>query len=221
MIRVMTCTTLFFLASALALQTAQADTVDLAARLQDKILETSPWSSVEVTDVRLAGPLPACAAPDISLLKPPPGPILFAVECGRTRIEGTAYAKAYDQVVMSRGAFAKGHRLREDDVYPAAMEIGRMPRGAVREVQLAVGRTLTRSVLPGAPLTDAAVSDRPVVKRGAKIFLLAAGGEFTIRAQGEIRHDAAVGDRVKAVNLQSKKTVSGMLVNENTVQVEF
>jgi len=38
---------------------------------------------------------------------------------------------------------------------------------------------------------------------------------------GEIDHDAAVGEHVKVLNLSSKKLVTGLLVDENAVRVEF
>ena len=42
-----------------------------------------------------------------------------------------------------------------------------------------------------------------------------------IATSGETRENAYVDDVVKVVNLASKKTVTGILVDENTVRVDY
>jgi flagella basal body P-ring formation protein FlgA len=44
-------------------------------------------------------------------------------------------------------------------------------------------------------------------------------GNFKITAPGEIKANSSVGRAVKAVNLASKKIVTGLLIDENTVKV--
>jgi len=60
-----------------------------------------------------------------------------------------------------------------------------------------------------------------MVKRGRKVTLVAEGGGMRIATHGETRENAYVDDAVKAVNLASKRTVTGILVDENTVRVDF
>ena len=184
--------------------------------------EHYPWFDVSVSDIRLQGATPAAAPTGVNVEKAPPGTMVFTLEFQDSKsVRGSAFVKAFDQVMMSRGSFNRGYTLREQDVYSVLMETGRMPRGAVRDADLVVGRTLVRSVMPNAPLTDAMISDSAVLKRGRKVSLLAVKDGFSIKAAGELKQDASVGDYVRALNLQSKKTVTGYLINDTTVRVEF
>jgi flagella basal body P-ring formation protein FlgA len=129
--------------------------------------------------------------------------------------------KAFDRVMMSRGAFPKGHTLKEEDFYTTLMEIARIPKGTIRRESGVFGKTLTRSIVASAPLTDAMVSETAVVKRGRRIVMYAEAPGFTVRTMGELKQDSAVGEQVSVLNLASKKTIMGQLVDVDTVRVGF
>jgi flagella basal body P-ring formation protein FlgA len=101
------------------------------------------------------------------------------------------------------------------------MEGGRMPKSAVREEDHVVGKPLVRSIIANAPLTEDMVSMTPLVKRGHKVVLTVEATGFSVKTLGETKQDAAVGEYVKAVNLNSKRVVTGLLIDENTVRVEY
>jgi len=71
------------------------------------------------------------------------------------------------------------------------------------------------------PLIDVMVKDRTLVKKGQTVFLIVESPKFTIRTTGEIRANAYVGSQAKVINPASKKIISGVLIDENTVKVEF
>ena len=122
---------------------------------------------------------------------------------------------------MSRSGFRKGYVLKQNDVYTTLMETARIPKGAVREEDQVVGRPLFRSVVSSMPITDAMVSDKPCVKRGHKVVLVVESARFSIKAMGEMKQDAVAGENVRVLSPMSKKIVTGLLVDENTVRVEF
>lgn len=192
------------------------------ATLKAYILGHYPWPEVDVSNVELTSAPPSHAPVSIFVEKAPPGKAVFRLTFkGDRTLLATAQVKAFDRVFMSRSSFSRGYVLGPDDLYPALMETSRIPRGALRTAEQAVGNPLLRSVVPNAPLTNAMVSDAPLVKRGRRVVLLVDAPGFTIKAMGETRQDAAVGAFVKAENLMSKKIVTGLLVDENTVRVEY
>jgi len=71
------------------------------------------------------------------------------------------------------------------------------------------------------PIVDSMVSDKTLVKRGQRVVLVVESPDFNITAVGEIKENAYVGSYVKAMNLTSKKVITGLLIDENTVEVEF
>jgi flagella basal body P-ring formation protein FlgA len=192
------------------------------AELRTYLLGHFPWADVDISNLEFSAELPAGRPVSITVEKTPPGNALFRLEFkGGGTVLATAHIRAFDRVVMTRSAFRKGYVLKPDDVYPTLMESGRIPKGAVRTEEKIIGRPLLRSVVPNVPVTDMMVSDTQLVRRGHKVSILVEAAGFSIKALGETKADAAVGDSVKALNLLSKKTVCGQLVDENTVRVEF
>jgi flagella basal body P-ring formation protein FlgA len=80
---------------------------------------------------------------------------------------------------------------------------------------------LARSIVANVPVVDTMVSDKSTVKRGHKVTLVIESPSFIITTLGEIKENSSVGSHVKAVNLASKKVISGILMDGNTVKVEF
>jgi flagella basal body P-ring formation protein FlgA len=209
----------FFLAGPLP---ARADSWSPEAEIRSYLLSTYPWADVDISNLEYSAELPAGRPVSITVEKTPPGNSLFRFKFrGGGTVLAAAHIRAFDRVVMTRSAFRKGYVLKPDDVYPTLMESGRIPKGALRSEEKIIGRPLLRSVVPNVPVTDMMVSDTALVRRGHKVSILVESAGFSIKALGEMKADAAVGDSVKALNLQSKKTVFGQLVDENTVRVEF
>jgi flagella basal body P-ring formation protein FlgA len=190
--------------------------------LETYLKDNYPWAEVEVSDLRLSAAQPSRQPDAIFVEKSPPGRSEFRFEYKNGKsVTVTALVKAFDRVLMSRGAFRKGYMITQDDIYPTLMETTRIPRGAVREDSLVIGKPLFRSIVPNVPITDAMVSDATPIKRGRRVVIAVDSPGFSIKALGEITHDAKIGDYVKVVNILSKKVMAGFLVDENTVRVEL
>jgi len=201
---------------------AAATSWDAGEVLKTYVKEHYPWAEVEVSDVRMSGEASAQPPASITVEKTPPGKSAFRLRFADGRmVTASATIKAFDRVLMSRGAFSKGHTLMKEDVYATLMESSRIPKGTIRGENGVYGRTLTRSVVASAPLTDAMVSETAVVKRGRRIVLYAEAPGFTVKTMGELKQDASVGEQVSVLNLTSKKTIMGQLVDVDTVRVGF
>ena len=188
--------------------------------LKKYLKENYPWAEVQMDDVVWNGIMPENPPERIMVEKRLPGKALFLLEFeGGKKITAAATIKAFDRIVVSRGAFKKGYCLRKDDVYLTLMDVQRIPDGTVKDIDQVVGKPLTRSVIANMQLTSGMVSETPIVKRGQKVTLLVESENFKITAPGEIKANSSVGRAVKAVNLASKKIVTGLLIDENTVKV--
>jgi len=216
------CFLLVFIAAGVLPVSAAAEPGSPEAALTAFLKEHYPWSEVEVSDLHASAMLPNKTPADIIVERTPPGRSSFRFEfAGHKSITVTALVKAYDPVLRSRSSFRKGYILKPGDVYQTLMEADRIPKGAVRDEDRVIGKQLLRSVVPNMPITDVHVSEKPFVVRGSKVTLSADTPGFAIRTAGEMKQDASVGDRVKVINLLSKKIVTGLLLDERTVRVEF
>ena len=186
------------------------------------IKEHYPWAEVEINNLAFTGVVPDEAPVRIMVEKGLPGRTVFSIEFGNgQKIKATAEVRALDWVVMSTRAFRKGYQIQEGDVYMKLADATRIPSGAVKKADLVIDKLLTRSLTANSPLLSSMVSDTPMVKRGQRVTLMINAAHFRITAQGEMREGNYVGSYVKTVNLASKKILRGLLLDENTVRIEF
>jgi flagella basal body P-ring formation protein FlgA len=184
--------------------------------------ENYPWAEIQIDDLLISDALPDEQPLKVLVEKGPPGKTLFTMEFRNgKKITATGNVKAFDWIVMSGRAFRKGYCLQGDDVFTKLMDVTRIPKGATTNTEQVIGKPLARSIVANTPLVDTMVSGMPVVKRGHKVTLVIESPSFIITALGEIKENSSVGNHVKALNLTSKKIISGVLMDENTVKVEF
>jgi flagella basal body P-ring formation protein FlgA len=190
--------------------------------LRNYLKENYPWAETEVHELIVNEDLPEEVPERIKVKKGPPGRTIFVLEYkdGRS-ITATAIVRAFDWVVMTRRAYEKGYSLQREDLFMTLMDVSHLPRGAMQEIDHAIGKSLTRSTLPHMPLIDSMIRESVSVKRGKRVTLVAESPGFTITALGELKENSEVGSTVKAMNLNSRKTVMGILVDESTIKVDF
>ncbi len=194
---------------------------DVEGMLHSELQARYPWSKIEIESLSIGD---AADGPFKGLMieKAPPGRTVFSVEgSGGRRVRGVAIVKAYDYVVMPGRAYGRGYSLEADDVYMTLMDVTRIPRGAIRDTEEAVGKSLTRSIVAGRPITQAMVSESELVKRGRRVTIVVEAGPLSATASGETKENAYIGDTVKVMNIESRRVVSGRLTDGNTVKVIF
>jgi flagella basal body P-ring formation protein FlgA len=190
--------------------------------LRAYVLEHRPWVDVEVRNLALSADPPAGSPRRIVVERGLPGRTVFAMEYRNgITVKATADVAAFEEVVASARPLSKERLLKEGDVYLARMEVENIPSGAVMDLQAVVGKTLTRSIGANLPIIDRYLAGSPLVKRGGKVTLLVESGGIRITTTGETRDNAYVHGSVRAINLASRQTVTGILIDENTVRVDY
>ena len=190
--------------------------------LKAHLKENYPWAEIEIDDLFMNDKLPDVQPLKVVVEKGPPGKTVFTMEFKNgVKVTATGNVKAFDWIVMSGRALRKGHYLQKDDIFTKLMDVTRIPKGTIRNTEQVMGKPLARSIVANVPFVDTMVSDTSAVKKGHKVILVIESPSFIITALGEIKENSSVGRHVKAVNLTSKKVISGFLMDENTVKVEF
>ena len=153
--------------------------------------------------------------------KGPIGKAVFSFYTSGNRVLVKANIKVYDWIVKSRRPFSKGHVFGEDDIYVEEMEIDKMPRSAVNKPDNIIGTYLKRSIAGNIPVVENMVEKYKAVKRGKMVELVIGNEGFSISVSGKTKEKGYVGKSVRAVNLSSKKVVTGILIDESTVKVKL
>lgn len=198
-----------------------AETYDLNSILKSYLKKNFPWAEIEISELNINAEI--SELPErILIQQPPPGKTIFLIEFKNgKKINAAANVKAYEWVVMSSKSMRKGDYLQLTDVYLTLLDVTKIPRGAINRVDTAVAKQLSRSINANMPVTDIMLNEQKLVKKGQLVFVVIESPNFTIRTTGEIKGNAFVGSSAKVVNLASKKVISGVLIDENTVKVEF
>ena len=189
--------------------------------IQAYLLDNYPWENIEIGNIRVMGELGDKEPERIVLEKGPIGKAVFSFYTSDKRVIVKANVKAYDWIVKSKRPFSKGHVLGEDDLYVDKIEIDKMPRSAVRNTETIIGKSLKRSIAANLPVVEKMVEQYQVVKRGQMVVLIIGNEGFNISVSGKTKEKGYVGKPVRAFNLSSKKVVTGVLIDENTVKVKL
>ncbi|HEV7730597.1 MAG TPA: flagellar basal body P-ring formation chaperone FlgA [Candidatus Binatia bacterium] len=141
------------------------------------------------------------------------------------RVARTAWVTAdvarFGEVAVPTRAVARGEVLTAADVSIDRQDLSQLPRNLVSAPEDLVGMVARASLLPWAPVRTEQVGRPTLVHRGDAVVLVVARGALRVTVPGEVRQDAAEGERVAVLNRSSGKNLIGRVVDRNTVAVEF
>jgi len=123
------------------------------------------------------------------------------------------------EVVAARHPIARGTVITADDLTLQKLPRGRMTDQAVTETSQLVGLAARRSIRADRALRSADFEPPLLVKRGERVTLIYRSGNLTLTTIGQALANGAEGDVVDIVNLQSRRTVSGIVHAHDQVVV--
>lgn len=210
--------------TAFAVTSAAPATWSVEDVLRAYVLEHYPWKTVEFHDLKLSAEAPKKAPVRVRVDDDPPGRTVFGLIFNDgSEIKAAVEVRAFESVVVARYPMSKGHILAEEDLYVTGMDTKRLQPGVVRDLESVIGKPLSRPVVVGRPLMEVMIVARggALVKKGSRVIMVAKSGGLSVTDAGELKEEARVGTSVKVRNLGSDKVITGVLVNEDTVEVGF
>ncbi|MDX2110924.1 MAG: flagellar basal body P-ring formation chaperone FlgA [Verrucomicrobiota bacterium] len=81
--------------------------------------------------------------------------------------------------------------------------------------------TASRAIAPGRALTWREVTSRILVQRGSQVDVIIRQGALSISMKAEALETGARGDRINLRNLQSRKNISAVIIDENLAQISL
>ncbi|WP_414650491.1 flagellar basal body P-ring formation chaperone FlgA [Ensifer sp.] len=91
--------------------------------------------------------------------------------------------------------------------------------GYVKSLGEIEGKVTKRTLLPGRVILASALREQYAVERGSTVRLVFSSGGLTISAVGSPLQDAAVGELIRARNVDSGVIVSGTVMADGTIHV--
>lgn len=127
--------------------------------------------------------------------------------------------QAFDQAVVITRAMERGQVLAAGDVALLENQVSDLPGGYLRDVSVAVGKRLERSIAAGTVLSPSVLHIEQMVRRGDHVTLVAQAKGVSIKARGVAMSAGGLDDRIRIKNLSSGKEVDGVVRDTALVEV--
>jgi flagella basal body P-ring formation protein FlgA len=132
-----------------------------------------------------------------------------------------ARVEIYADVVVARNSLRRHQVVEEKDVQVVNKNITLLPGDVATDLQDVLAKRMNLSVNSQEVLRKSMVEVPPLVKKGDRVTLLVENPSFRITSAGEVKEDGRKGDRIRVLNISSKKDVHGRVLDNHTVQVDF
>jgi flagella basal body P-ring formation protein FlgA len=151
-----------------------------------------------------------------------PVAIVFTVD-GRfvRKVPALVSLEIIQNVVVSRKPIPRFKVITPEDVTLRQTNVVGMPDSVFRSLENVIGKRARRAISMHAELSDSMVEWPPVLQKGDRVLIVAESGNLRITARGEVTHAGKVGEQVRVVNLDSKKTIMAQVVDSRTVRVAY
>lgn len=122
--------------------------------------------------------------------------------------------------VLAKHVLEPHHVLTEDDLTVGEIELAPGAQTPLSDLHAALGKRTARQIAQGAALTANAVESAPAILTGAKVTVEIVVGGVHISAPAIARGQAAVGEPIRVFCVDTKRDMTGVIVDATTVRVE-
>jgi len=127
----------------------------------------------------------------------------------------------YKNVIVTAEPLPRGTILTDSDLKYLKYDVSKLPVGYIEDAEYGVGMELKRRLSGGVPLTTTMMRKPKIVKRGQQVSIIAKAGNIEVRMQGKALAHGAVGERIKVLNLKSKKKLEGTVTPSGDIKVDI
>ena len=133
----------------------------------------------------------------------------------------TAQVNIFTDVVAARSFLKKGQVIQEKDLQLVNKNISLLAPDVVTDFEEAVGKRVTLTMNSQEVFRKGMLERAPLVKKGDRITLVVESSHFRITSVGEVQEEGGKGERIRLLNVASKREVYGRVLDSNTAQVDY
>ncbi len=195
--------------------------------LTDRLAKQHLEHNITVQNIDSRLKLKKCSSEiDISLTQAPvkPGKNTLKIECiSQTpwRIFMTAQVQLFSHALVFNQPFNKGHLLKESDITLKKIELTGHRTAYLSESKHAINHVLKRRVRRGDLVSVNILSTPTLIKKGDNITIIAKNKGFQISMKGIALMAGGKNDKIKVINIKTKKIIQGIISDSQTVRVSI
>jgi len=152
-----------------------------------------------------------------------PLPLHFKVD-GRfqKRILVTADIEVLAEVIVTKRPLKRLRRITEDDIEIREKNLAGLPSNIILDYEEVLGKRAKRNIGANRVLRSDLIEFPPLVKRGDVVLIVAESGGLRITALGMVKQrEGRLGERIRIENVDTKKSLYGLVLDGKTVKVDF
>jgi len=127
----------------------------------------------------------------------------------------------YKNIAVSAKLLNRGQLLQKADIKLKNIDLATLPQGYIDNLNELVGQKLKRRLSPGTAFTPNSVEKPERIKRGQRVTILARSGSMEVRMTGKALAGGAIGDRIRVMNIKSKKKREGIITKNGEIKVDL
>jgi flagella basal body P-ring formation protein FlgA len=140
-------------------------------------------------------------------------------DAGAQRLAVSGKVHTTVAVPMPRRAIGAGEIIRKDDIEMVRIREDRAARDILVDPQRLIGTTPRFRLRAHEPVRENDTRPPVVVARNSTVTVTLNTGNLTLTAQGRASEDGAMGDTIRIVNLQSRKTIDAIVTGPDHVTI--
>ncbi|WP_119301938.1 flagellar basal body P-ring formation chaperone FlgA [Dongia deserti] len=148
------------------------------------------------------------------LVAPADGPPII-----QRNVFGTVYEMA--QIPVPKRLISAGETIVAEDLEWQAVHLTRLSGNSLTDAEQLIGRMAKRPLKAGQILRQSDVAVSPVIRKNDLIRLVVKTGQMTLSVQGKAMQDAALGQSIRVINVNSNRQLSGTVIDAGTVAIGF
>ena len=127
----------------------------------------------------------------------------------------------YKTVAVARHTIARNETLSGENVVFKRVLLSSFDPKPVTEIDSLNGFISRQVIQEGKVLKQYMITVSPDIIAGEKVKVLLSRGTLTVIANARIKSDACIGDKVRVVCDNTRKTLTARVINKDTVMVEY
>lgn len=130
-----------------------------------------------------------------------------------------AQVDEWAEMPVAGRTLARGSKINPADVVMARLNITNMPGDSALSMDEIVGQEVNTEIVYGETFRRAKLTTPPVINSGSKVIMVYRSGALEASATGTALEAGALGQEIRVRNENSKKIVSGRVLEAGTVEV--
>jgi len=131
----------------------------------------------------------------------------------------TGYVKVLGDVVTAARNIKSGQTITEDDLAIEKLDVARLRPGAYNSMEKLLGKQALRNISRGDLFTHSSIESIPDINVGDMVSLIYKKPGLEISARAKALQKGYIGESIKVVTTEPKKTLTGVVVDPQTVEI--